>query len=89
MPIRVIDCQATCANLKRFIEEKGLTPKDIRDILNLDSVQSVYKWYATAKGKGSSVPSVDNVIILAYILGVSLDEIYVTNEVLYEVKKRP
>ncbi len=89
MPIRVINCQATCANLKKLIEEKGLTPNDIRDILNLKSVQSVYKWYATANGKGSSVPSVDNVIILAHVIGVSLDEIYVTNEVLYEVKKKP
>ncbi len=88
MPIKVIDCQATCANLKKLIEEKGLTPNDIRDILNLNSVQSVYKWYATARGKGSSVPSVDNVIILAHVIGASLDEIYVTNEVLYEVKKK-
>ncbi len=89
MPIRVINCQATCANLKRLVEERGLTPKDIRGILNRDSSQSVDKWYATARGKGTSIPSVDNLIILAYILEVTLDEIYVTNEVLYEVKKRP
>ena len=88
MPIKVINCQATCANLKKLIEEKGLTPNDIRDILNLNSVQSVYKWYATAKGKGSCVPTVDNVIIIAHAIGASLDEIYVTNEVLYEVKKK-
>ena len=87
MPIRVINCQATCANIRRLIEEKGLTPKDVKEILNLDSVQSTYKWYATANGKGTSIPSVDNVIILAHILGASLDTIYVTNEVLYEVKK--
>lgn len=87
MPIRVINCQAMCANIKKLIEEKGLTPKDVKELLNLNSVQSIYKWYATANGKGNSIPSVDNVIILAHILGVSLDTIYVTNEVLYEVKK--
>lgn len=84
MPIRVINCQATCANIKKLIEENGLTPKNVKELLDLDSVQSIYKWYATANGKGKSIPSVDHVITLAHILGVSLDTIYGTNEVYCE-----
>lgn len=81
MPIKVINNQATCANLKRLLEEKGYTPVEVKDKLHLESVQSVYKWYATARGKGSSMPSVDNMMILSYMLEMPLDQLYVTYEI--------
>ena len=81
MPIKVINCQATCANIQRLIKEKGLTPKDVKDILNLDSVQSVYKWFRTTRGKGNSIPSVDHIIVLA-------DDLYITYDINYEKKHK-
>ena len=79
----VINNQATCAKLKKMLEEKGYTPVEIKEMLHLESVQSVYKWYATARGKGTSMPSVDNMMRLAYLLKVPLEDIYVTYEVLF------
>ena len=35
MSIKVINNQATCANLKRMLEEKGLTPNDVKEKLDL------------------------------------------------------
>lgn len=80
---KVINNQATCAKLKKMLEEKGYTPVEIKEMLHLESVQSVYKWYATARGKGTSMPSVDNMMRLAYLLKVPLEDIYVTYEVLF------
>ncbi len=82
MPIKVINAQATCANLKKLLEEKGFTPNDVKERLNLESVQSIYKWYSTANGKGTCIPSTDNLVILANLLGVPMDSIIVTNDVL-------
>ena len=75
-----VDSQATCINVKRLIEEKGLKPKEIKRKLKLNSVQSVYKWYATARGKGKNIPSVDNAMMLAHVLEATLDDIYVPNK---------
>ncbi|MCR4617273.1 MAG: helix-turn-helix domain-containing protein [Lachnospiraceae bacterium] len=80
MESKIINAQATCLNLKKLIEEKGYTPTDIIDFLNLGTVQAVYKWYATAQGKGRCLPSVDNMILLSRRLGVSLDDLYITND---------
>ncbi len=68
MPIKVISHQSTCVNLKRLLEEKGYSPADIKEKLQLETVQSVYRWYATAIGKGDSMPSVDNMMILSCII---------------------
>ncbi len=88
MPTKVIDCQATCANIQKLIKEKGLTPTDLKEILDLVSVQSVYKWFRTARGKGNSMPSVDHVIVLAHYLNVSLDDLYITYDINYEKKHK-
>lgn len=75
-----VNSQATCINVKRLIEEKGLKPKEIKRKLKLNSVQSIYKWYATASGKGKNIPSVDNAMMLAHVLEANLDDIYVPND---------
>ncbi len=82
MSIKVINNQATCANLKRMIEEKGLTPNDIREKLDLQSVQCVYKWFATATGKScKGMPSMDNLFMLASLLDTTVDEIVILNDI--------
>ncbi len=82
MSIKVINNQATCANLKRMLEEKGLTPNDVKEKLDLQSVQCVYKWFATANGKRcKGMPSMDNLFILASILDSTVDEIVILNDI--------
>ena len=42
----------------------------------------MYKWYATAKGSGSkSIPSMDNMVLLADMLDVTINDILVCNDV--------
>ncbi len=70
----VIDVEATCANLKRLCADRDLSVMRIKSELGLESAQAVYKWFS-----GKNLPSIDNLILIAQLLEVSLEEILVTH----------
>lgn len=71
MPI--INMEATGSNIKSLIKAKGLTVKEIQKILGFNNPQSIFKWM-----RGETLPTLDNLVILAYALGVSIDSIIIT-----------
>ena len=73
--IPVIDLSATGQNIARLRIEAGLSVKDLQDILGFANPQAIYKWQ-----NGTCLPTIDNLVILAAALGVSLDEIIVYRE---------
>ncbi|WP_022765275.1 helix-turn-helix domain-containing protein [Butyrivibrio sp. XPD2006] len=83
MSIKVINQQATCANIFRIMKEKGLTPVDIQKGIGFASVQGVYKWKFIAEGKPNckGMPSTDTLFLLADVLGVSIEDIVVRNKI--------
>ena len=70
--IPVIDLSATGQNIARLRIEAGLSVKDLQDVLGFANPQAIYKWQ-----NGLCLPTLDNLVILAAALGVSLDEIIV------------
>lgn len=70
MPI--INMVATGKNIMRLREAAGLTVKDLQDIFGFATPQAIYKWQ-----HGTALPTIDNLVALAAILGVSMDEIIV------------
>ena len=50
------------------------TPKDIKEFLNIGSIQTVYNWC-----NGLSMPTVDNLYALSQFLQVPIDEIVCGN----------
>ena len=74
--VPVIDMAATGKNIYRLREAAGLSVKDLQARMELASLQAIYKWQ-----HGDNIPSVDNLIILADILGVSMDDIIVWKRV--------
>lgn len=70
----VINLRETGINLHRIMDKRGITPKDIREYLNLTSVQSVYNWC-----NGLNMPTIDNLYALSQLLQVSIDEIVCGN----------
>ena len=66
----------SCEKIRELCRSKGVTPQVIRKELQLESVQTVYKWFA-----GQNIPSIDNLVALSRLLDVSLDELIVTNDV--------
>jgi hypothetical protein len=74
----VIDTAATGRKIHRMCSEAGLTVKDIRKALHLDSAQSVYKWFSP---KSSTIPSLDHLVMLAWMLDCHIDDLLVIKEV--------
>lgn len=83
MSIKVINNQATCANIIRLMKEKGLTPVDVQEAIGFASVQGVYKWKFVAEGRPNckGMPSTDTLFLLANVLGVSVYDIVVFNDI--------
>lgn len=67
-----IDMVGTGQLINRLRIDAGMSVRDIQIILGLESTQAIYKWLA---GKG--LPSIDNLVVLASVLNVSLDDLIV------------
>ena len=67
-----IDMVATGKNITRLREAAGLTVKDLQDIFGFATPQAIYKWQ-----HGAAMPTIDNLVVLAAVLAVTMDEIIV------------
>ena len=67
-----IDMVATGKNIARLREAAGLTVKDLQDIFGFATLQAIYKWQ-----HGAAMPTIDNLVVLAAVLAVTMDEIIV------------
>ena len=73
MNIPTIDLAQTGANIVTLRKAAGLTVADIQMVFGVNSPQAIYKWQ-----KGTALPTVDNLIVLAALLNVRIDDILVT-----------
>ena len=69
-----IDAAATGANIKALIKNKGLRVTDVQTIFGFNTPQAIFKWM-----RGDTLPSIDNIVILAHILDVTIDKIIITH----------
>lgn len=77
----VLDVDATGAKIKSLMKQRGFTPRQLQIILNFPYVQTVYNWFS-----GKNMPTIDNLIVLAQVLGVTVDDIIVTKTVDIEIE---
>jgi transcriptional regulator with XRE-family HTH domain len=70
--IPAINLTATGQNIMRLRKNAGLSVKDLQDIFGFSTPQAIYKWQ-----HGTALPTIDNLVILAIVLGVSMDDILV------------
>ena len=70
--IPVIDMTATGMNITRMRINAGLTVKDVQNVFGFSTPQAIYKWQ-----RGVALPTVDNLIVLAAIFGVTIDDILI------------
>ena len=66
----LINKRETGVNLRRIMDMRGITPKDVQEYLGLGCVQSVYRWL-----DGINVPTVDNLYALSELLQIPIDAI--------------
>ncbi len=72
----VLDLDATGAKIKTLMKQRGISPRQMQLILNFPYVQTIYNWFA-----GKNMPTIDNLVVLAQVLGVAMDDIIVTRMV--------
>lgn len=70
MPI--INMQATGQNIKRMMKDRGMTVKDVQEIFGFTTTQAIYKWIW-----GKTLPSIDNMVVIAKIFNVKIDDIII------------
>ena len=70
--IPVIDMTATGINITRMRANAGLTVKDVQDVFGFSTPQAIYKWQ-----RGAALPTVDNLVVLAAIFNVKIDDILI------------
>ncbi len=64
----VLDKRATGRRIRRLMDARGISVKDVQQYLGLACVQSVYHWL-----DGSSMPTLDNIYALSELLQESVD----------------
>ena len=73
--IPVIDMTATGLNITRLRKNAGMTVRDLQTIFGFANPQAIYKWQ-----RGEAMPTLDNMIVLAAVFNVTVDEILVLEE---------
>ena len=69
-----IDMVKTGQNIVTLRKKAGLSVKDLQDAFGFGTPQAIYKWQ-----QGLALPTIDNLVVLATLLGVKLDDIIVTD----------
>lgn len=67
-----IDMIRTGRNIERLRKEAGLSVNELQRILGFATSQAIYKWQ-----QGRSLPTLDNLVALAAVFRVRIDDILV------------
>lgn len=70
----VIDKKKNGIRLRRIMDERALSVKDVQQYLGLGSIQSVYHWL-----NGISMPTIDNLYALSELFQLPVDEMLCGN----------
>lgn len=73
MNIPTINLARTGTNIVMLRKAAGLTVHDLQMAFGFNSPQAIYKWQ-----NGTALPTVDNLIALAALLHVRIDDILIT-----------
>ena len=72
MVIPTIDMVRTGQNINRLRKQAGVSVKDLQNVFGFATPQAIYKWQ-----HGTALPTIDNLVILAAIFDVAMDDIIV------------
>ena len=59
-------------NIMKLRKAAGLSVREIQNIFGFTTPQAIYKWQ-----HGTAMPTIDNLVVLAAVLDVTIDEILV------------
>ena len=67
-----IDLEATGIRITELRRRAGLKVRDLQDIFGFNTPQAIYRWQ-----RGLTLPTVDNLVVLAAVFGTTVDAIIV------------
>lgn len=70
-----ISLKRTGQNIHRLMRENELSVKDVQEAFGFEYPQAVYKWI-----RGESLPTVDNLVVLALLFKTTIDKIVVIED---------
>lgn len=76
MIIKVLDHEATGKRIKELRSQHNMKVEELASLMGLESVQAIYKWQ-----RSESMPTLDNLVILAGLFGTTIDDIVVNKEI--------
>ena len=79
MNFPMINTVATGQNINRMRIRAGMTVRDMQEVFGFATPQAIYKWI-----HGAAMPTIDNMVILAAMFDVTIDEIVAVD--MFEVK---
>ena len=79
MNFPMINTVATGQNINRMRIEADMTVRDMQEVFGFTTPQAIYKWI-----HGTAMPTIDNMVILAAMFGVTVDDIIAVDTI--EVK---
>ena len=80
MSIPTIDMLRTGQNINRLRKKAGISVRDLQDVFGFGTPQAIYKWQ-----HGAALPTIDNLVVLAAVLGVKIDDVLVMTDALDSV----
>ena len=70
--IPVINMTATGRNIMRLRMNAGMSVAQLQAVFGFSTPQAIYKWQ-----RGAAMPTLDNMVVLAAVFGVTIDEILI------------
>jgi len=70
-----VNLKKTGQNIAKLMQENNLSVKDLQETFGFEYPQAIYKWL-----RGQSLPSLDNLVVLAKLFHTFVDTILVIDE---------
>jgi len=70
MNVPCIDIAKTGQNIVKLRIDTGMTVRDLQAVFGFATPQAIYKWQ-----NGTTLPTLDNIVILAAVFKVTVDDI--------------
>lgn len=70
-----IDLAATGIRIMQLRQQTGLSVRDLQEVFGFNTPQAIYRWQ-----RGLTLPTVDNLVVLAAVFGTTLDAIVVRTD---------
>ena len=70
-----IDTRQTGQRIAQVMQKKGVTVRQLQKVFGFEAPNAIYRWL-----RGSALPTVDHLVILAHTLNVRVDDLLAIRE---------